>query len=212
MLIIGLTGGIGSGKTTVAKHFAKLNVPIIDADKIAREVVAPSQIALKKIVDKFGPPILTTTGELDRKKLREIIFNNSLHRQWLEKLLHPLIRNEIHRRVSHLQADYVIIIIPLLFETHYQKFLDRIVVIDCDEALQIKRVRAREHCTASHVKKMMAAQVGRKLRLAKADDVITNDQDIALLPSQVETLHRKYLRLAKKIPPTPPFKIPPTPL
>lgn len=198
MLIIGLTGGIGSGKTTVANYFAELGITIIDADLIAREVTA-QQTVTEKIMQHFGPNILDQTQQINRTKLRDVIFNNSNEREWLEQLLHPLIRQKIQQDVAQATSDYVILVIPLLIEKGRGIKTDRILVIDIPEALQAQRVQQRDNINAEQFKLIADTQVSRAERLRVADDVIHNNGSLTELKQQVEILHQQYLQLSKKI-------------
>lgn len=198
MFVVGLTGGIGAGKSSVEQQFAKLGVPIIDTDKIARELTKPDRPAMIAILDHFKTPLLKEDGTLDRAKLRSIIFSDPQEKRWLEHLLHPLIRIEVEHELKSLTAPYCIVVIPLLFETEPYAFLDRYLVVDVDVALQIKRVQSRDQVSDVHVQSIIDAQVSREHRLAKAHDVILNDGVLADLVPQVETLHKKYLDLSKQ--------------
>jgi dephospho-CoA kinase len=196
MLTIGLTGGIGSGKSTVAKLFAELNIPIIDTDIIAREVVAPGQPALTEIAKTFGAEILTSDGQLNRLALRQIIFADATKRQQLEAILHPRIQTEMLRQATTLTAPYCIFVIPLLLEARQQHLVNRILVIDCDDAIRRQRLKHRDQMSDAEINRAFAAQVGREQRLAAADDIITNNGDIDQLRTQVQQLHSRYTLLA----------------
>lgn len=196
MLVIGLTGGIGSGKTTVCRHFAALGVPVIDTDLIAREVVAPGQPGLTKVTDTFGLEILAPDGTLDRARLRERIFADTEARHTLESILHPLIRTRMEEQLAALQAPYAIVAIPLLVETGRREHLDRILVVDSPEELQIARVCQRDEVKREQAEAILKAQCSRASRLAVADDVIYNTDDLAALEAQVSQMHRRYLQLA----------------
>lgn len=196
MLIVGLTGGIGSGKTTAASFFAELGITVIDADHVAREVVRPGTLALQQIIKQFGSEILTSEGELNRSLLRELIFYDNDKRQWLENLLHPLIRMRMNELATQATSPYCILMIPLLLESKPNELVQRILVIDAPEALQVSRTQARDHVTAGQVISIMASQVTRNQRLAAADDIIVNDGDLAHLKSEVEKLHQFYLSLS----------------
>lgn len=196
MLIIGLTGGIGSGKSTVCDYFARLGVPIIDADLIAREVVEPGQPALGQIADHFGSEFITPEGRLNRRLLREQIFNDEQARTALQSILHPLIRTRMKEQIAALDAPYTIIAIPLLVETGQRDMLDRILVIDTPEELQIKRVTQRDKVGQDQVQSILDAQCSRNERLAAADDIINNTSDLEDLEQQVDQLHQYYLKLA----------------
>lgn len=198
MMKIGLTGGIGSGKSTVAQLFSELGIPVIDADVIAREVVMPGAKALTKIVEHFGSTILTTNGELDRQQLRQKVFSDSKERKWLEQLLHPLILEEMKSRAEQLHGDYCLLVIPLLLEIAPYEIIDRILVVDIPEELQIIRAQQRDNTNAAQIDAIIKTQVNRLQRLAVADDVIHNDGNLADLKKQVLELHQFYLDLIKK--------------
>ncbi len=198
MLVIGLTGGIGAGKSTIAGIFRAQGIPIIDTDEIAREVVAPGQPALEQIAQHFGSHMLLPDGSLNRKTLGEHIFKNALARNWLEYLLHPLIRDEATKRINALNTPYCIVMIPLLAETKPNPIIQRVLVVDSPEDLQITRAMKRDHISAEHVRHIMQSQASREKRLNVADDVIINDSDVEHLQQQVLALHKKYLALANK--------------
>jgi len=189
---VALTGGIASGKTTVANLFAALGATIVDTDLLAREVVAPGSALLPQIVAHFGAPVLQKDGSLDRAALRERVFTNPAERQWLESLTHPAIRALTDTRCQQATGPYVIVAIPLLVETQGEKRFDRVLVVDCEPALQLARLQARDGMTRAQAERMLAAQVTREQRLAVADDVVHNDGDLAHLRNQVERLHRLY--------------------
>jgi dephospho-CoA kinase len=197
--IVGLTGGIGSGKTTVSDMFAKLNIDIIDADIAARTVVMPGSKALIAIEANFGPDFITPTGELDRTKLRSRIFSNSDDKTWLNNLLHPLIRTEILSQISQAKSNYCVLVAPLLIENNLQKLVNRVLVINIDEANQIARTAERDPSSVAEIKRIIASQMPSKQRLSFADDVI-NNQDISLeeIQQQVTALDQKYRTLALK--------------
>ncbi len=196
MLVIGLTGGIGSGKSTVAKLFAQHGTPIIDADLIARELTAIETPAWKKIREQFGPSILKPDQALDRQKLRQQVFNDPQQRKWLENLLHPLINQEIQRQLQSLNASYCIVVIPLLVETGPFPFLNRILVVDAPEEMQVDRLKVRDQAIADDLHKIIASQVKREQRVAAAQDVIVNVGAEAELIPQVDKLHHLYIALA----------------
>jgi dephospho-CoA kinase len=195
MLRIGLTGGIGSGKSAVAERFAARGVPVIDTDVVAREVVAPGEPALAEIVAAFGPDVLDEQGRLDRRRLRERVFADAAARRQLESILHPRIRAAVQQRIEALSAPYCIIVVPLLIETGFGP-VDRVLVVDVDETQQIERTRQRDRVSAESVRRIMEAQASRSERLARADDVIDNNGGLEALDRQVEALHRRYLALA----------------
>ncbi|MBT4835985.1 MAG: dephospho-CoA kinase [Methylococcales bacterium] len=198
MMVIGLTGGIGSGKSEVTRHFETLNVPVYDADVIAKSLVEPEQPALKEIIDKFGPDIITSDGELDRTQLRNIVFNKPQQRQILEKILHPKIRQSILHEINHCKAIYCIVCMPLLLETRQTDLVDRILVIDVDEKQQINQVKQRDNITNKEVATITSVQYSRQKRLTYADDVILNNSNLFDLHHKVEELHKNYCVLAEK--------------
>ena len=195
--IVGLTGGIASGKSTVANLFAEQKVAIIDADIIAREVILPGEIAYDAILSYFGPSILDAQHHIDRKKLQKIIFNDINKRLWLEQLLHPLIRQAMMDKTALAHSVYCLQIIPLLVETLPHPELNRILVIDVSLETQIERLKQRDQLTNDMIKNILKAQVDRHKRLQHADDIIDNDNDLSALTSQVLQLHQKYVQLAK---------------
>lgn len=201
MLVVGLTGGIGSGKTAVSDAFARRGVPVIDTDVIARELVAPGQPALDEIAAQFGPQCLDADGGLDRRFLREKVFADPRLRQRLEAILHPRIRRAVHDRLAELETPYCLVVIPLLVEAGMGDLVHRILVVDVPEALQIRRVMGRDRVDEAQVRKILSAQAGREQRLKQADDVIVNDADLATLDARVADLHQKYLTLAAEQPP-----------
>lgn len=197
MFKVGLTGGIGSGKSTVAALFAARSVPVIDADQAARELVTPGSAALTEIVQQFGERILQEDGSLNRAALRDLVFADPARRQTLESILHPRIIASMHAAAERASGSYCILVMPLLLEARQQSAVDRILAIDCPLALQRQRAMARDRASASDIDRIIASQVTRKQRLAAADDIITNDGDLQHLETQVETLHRRYLALAR---------------
>jgi dephospho-CoA kinase len=174
MLRVGLTGGIASGKTTVANLFADLGAGLVDTDEVARDVVALGEPGLTAVVAEFGPEILRTDGTLDRRALRSIVFRDGERRRALEVILHPLIRARTLQRVDAIEAPYAIVIVPLLLETDFVEFVERIVVVDCSESAQIARLRQRDGIGEHEARAMLDAQTDRQTRLARADDVIEN--------------------------------------
>jgi dephospho-CoA kinase len=191
-LRIGLTGGIASGKSTVADLFAARGIPVIDTDQIARDVVEPGQPALEAVVGAFGRDILGADGRLDRRRLRDLVFADETRRRQLESILHPAIRAEMVRRSVAVDGPYQILVIPLLVEGGRNPFLDRVLVVDCSVDTQVRRLLARDAETEARARAILAAQVTREQRLAAADDVITNDGTAGELAPQVDALDRKY--------------------
>jgi dephospho-CoA kinase len=195
-LVIGLTGGIGSGKSAAAAVFSRLGVPVIDADVIARELVAKGEPALAEIATAFGEDILDAGGGLDRAALRQRVFADPAERQRLEAILHPRIRRQIQRRISHLEAPYCVVVIPLLLETGQTDLVDRVLVIDLPEDAQIHRVAARDRLGREEILAILKAQTSRKTRLAAADDIIDNSGGPEELEVRVLRLHDRYRDMA----------------
>jgi len=196
MLVIGLTGGIGSGKTTVADMFAALGVPVIDTDVIARQLVEPGQPALTEITEQFGADLLLPDGRLDRSKLANITFHDKARRLQLEGILHPKIRQEMLQQLKAVQSAYAIVVIPLLTETGQSQGIDRVLLIDCPETTQIARVTSRDQRPVEQIQAILQSQATRQQRLDIADDVIHNVGTQSELQDQVSQLHRKYLSLS----------------
>ena len=193
MFIVGLTGGIGSGKSTVADAFNALGVDIIDADIIARDVVKPGQQAYEKIKNHFGASILNEDQTLNRKALRERVFKNQQDKQWLEQCLHPIIRNEIKRQCYASTTPYCIAVIPLLIESGRYEYINRICVVDATPKLQMQRAMQRDAQTQEQIEAIIASQATREQRLEKADDVIDNTGSLTSLTQQVQHMHHFYL-------------------
>lgn len=193
--VVGLTGGIGSGKSTVARLFGELGVHWVDADDVARELVEPGSPALAEISGHFGAKILTAEGALDRAQLREIVFEKPEERAWLEALLHPIIREELVRQLNpeNYQLPYVLLVSPLLLETDQHQLVDRIVVIDVPKDVQLERTMARDANSREQVERIIAAQMSREDRLARADEVIDNDRPLDDVTRQVRELHERLL-------------------
>lgn len=195
-LVIGLTGGIGSGKSTVAGLFRALGTPIIDADEIAHELVEPGQPVLREICSAFGSACLDDRGRLDRDHLRRQVFSNPARRRRLESLLHPIITRRISELIDKVQAPYCIVVIPLLVETGQTGLVDRILVVDATVESQINRVQARNRLPLAEINAIIGAQADREARLAVADDIIVNDGSPDVLPALVRARHEKYLEMA----------------
>ncbi len=198
LLRVGLTGGIGSGKTTVCNYFIKHDVPIIDADIISRKVVEPGAPGLNNIIKEFGTSVLTKNHQLDRVLLRKLIFNNFEQREKLNSILHPLIYKEIDRQIYTLSAPYCIISIPLLIETGGDKYVDRILLVDTEVESQLERASARDDSDQTQIGKIVHSQTSRESRLSVVDDIINNDGNLEELEKCVDNLHQFYLDLAKK--------------
>ena len=196
-LAIGLTGGIASGKSTVAQRFTELGVPVIDADVAARAVVAPGQPGLGQVIERFGPSVVSESGALDRRALRELIFSDPDARHDLEAILHPLIRADMNRSAAAAAGPYVVMAIPLLVEGASRDRVDRILVVDVDEDVQLRRVMARDQCSLEQARAILASQARRSARLAVADDVLLNSGTVTDLRQSVDRLHERYLRLAE---------------
>lgn len=196
--VVGLTGGIGSGKTTVANLFAELGVTLVDADIVSREVVAKGSAGLDNIVEHFGSEILLSTGDLDRAALRERIFSNSQEREWLNSLLHPMIREEMLAQLKKATSPYAILVVPLLFENGLDRLVNCTLVVDISPALQTRRTMDRDSVSAEQVQNIIASQASRADKLARADDVIDNQGTVSALKSKVALLHNKYLKLADR--------------
>ena len=193
MYIVGLTGGIGSGKTTIANFFSENNIEVINADQLARRVVEPGTSALLQIKKKFGDQILTESNSLDRSLLREIIFNDERKRVWLENLLHPLIEDEISKSMKLAVSQYVMLESPLLLETDQHKFVNRILVVDVSPEVQLKRTLSRDGGSEATVKAIINSQLTRVQRLSMADDIIYNEQDLQSVRVELKALHQSYL-------------------
>lgn len=200
--VVGLTGGIGSGKSTIADYFAELNVPMIDADIVARQVVEKGSPLLAQIHARFGDSVLTEEGELNRSALRQRVFADEAEKNWLNALVHPAIRTEMLRQLDQTEADYVLWVVPLLIENGLTEFCDRVLVVDVPPEIQLKRASARDNSQIETIKNIIKAQVSREERLTHADEVIDNSPPLAEnaenLKQQVQQLHTRYLQLAKQ--------------
>ncbi len=199
MLRIGLTGGIGSGKSAAALLFSARGAPIIDTDEIARTLVEPGQPAYDEIIKSFGEAILDGNRRIDRDKLRERVFDNTTERQRLEAILHPRIREVVRAKIADLDSPYCIVVVPLLIESGFDDLVDRVLVVDTSETLQIQRTVTRSGLTEPEIRKIMSAQATRAQRLQRADDVIENNADRKHLEKEVGRLHHWYLSLATTI-------------
>ena len=195
-LLVGLTGGIGSGKTAVSDRFAALGITVVDADLASRAVLAPGAPALTAIAERFGAALLRADGSLDRAALRARVFADAAARRWLEALTHPLIGTWLREQLAAGTSAYSILVNPILIESGQAKTCDRVLVVDAPEALQLARTMARDENTEAQVEAIMAAQADRQRRLDSADDVIVNDRDLAHLDREVARLHAHYLELA----------------
>ncbi|MES2825815.1 MAG: dephospho-CoA kinase [Pseudomonadota bacterium] len=198
-MIVGLTGGIGSGKSEVSRRFQALGITVIDSDEVARQVVEPNSPALQTIAAHFGNNILNANGTLNRGQLRQIIFADAQEKIWLENFLHPIIRQETIRQLQLAKSDYVILASPLLLETTQHQLVNRVLVVDADEELQLTRASERDQNNREQIAKIMATQMSRANRRAKADDIIYNHGDLTELDEQVKKLHAQYLKLSQQI-------------
>lgn len=196
-MIIGLTGGIACGKSTIADRIISYGIDSVDADIVAREVVAPGQPALTTIRDYFGSEVINHDGTLNRKELRRHIFNKINDRKWLEGLLHPLIRQELMNQLAACNTPYCLLIAPLLFENSLEKLTDRVLVIDIPQAMQVERATKRDQMSIIQAEQIIQAQISREKRLNMADDIINNAQSLEHVYPQVDKLHEIYLKLAK---------------
>ena len=194
---VGLTGGIGCGKSTVTQMFEALGATIIDTDAISHSLTQPNAPSLKQIARQFGTAFISSEGELDRAKLRALIFSNPVQKTKLESILHPLIETQVRNELRHCQGSYALIVVPLLFETsHYLPLIQRKLVVDCDERSQITRTAARSHLPEAEIRTIMAHQIARKERLKLADDILRNEANLDSLRDAVEVLHQQYMTFA----------------
>ena len=199
MLIIGLTGGIGSGKTTVAQLFSDLGVPVIDTDDIARRLTLPGQPLLASIQNQFGEAVFNADGTLNRATLAKRIFDDNNARLQLEGILHPAIWQKVEQQIQSLDSAYCLLVVPLLLETKQASRVDRVLVVDTTEDLQVSRTRQRDHRREEDITAIIKSQVDRQTRLSAADDIIDNSDNTQVpLTAQVNSLHKKYLKLASQ--------------
>jgi len=198
MLTVGLTGGIGCGKSVVAQMFAAIGTPVIDADQIGHQLVAPGSRLLDEVIASFGETYRQSDGSLDRKKLARFVFEHPEQKAKLEAIMHPAIRENIRRQLESMKSEaYVIVAIPLLIETGYTGLVDRVLVVDCDEENQLRRVLARDDRDEAQVRLIMQHQVSRNERMRHADEVLKNNNDLASLQTQVENLHEYYKNMSR---------------
>lgn len=195
-LVVGLTGGIASGKSLVGAMFVKLGAALVDTDVVAREVVERGEPGLAAVAAEFGPSVLTASGELDRRALRSLVFADESRRRKLEALLHPLIRSRTLAKLAELEAPYALVAVPLLVETDFSELVDRVLVVDSPESVQLERLMRRDAIPKAEALEMLRAQADRAARLKAAHDVIDNSGNIDATRRQVESLHRRYLELA----------------
>jgi dephospho-CoA kinase len=196
-LVVGLTGGIGSGKSAVANEFARLGVAVVDTDAIAHELTGPGGAAIPEVKRLFGSAFVDAVGAMDRNRMRDLVFTDAEEKQRLEALLHPMIRAESARRIAAAAGPYALLVVPLLIESAgYRERVGRVLVVDCPEAIQITRVRQRSGLPEEEIRRIVASQVQREKRLAAADDVIDNSGPVSALQQQVLKLHETYLKLA----------------
>jgi dephospho-CoA kinase len=196
--VVGLTGGIGSGKSAAAEEFVRLGATVVDTDAIAHELTGAGGAAIPEVKRLFGRAFVDASGAMDRKRMRDLVFSDAEEKTRLESLLHPMIRAESERRIASAAGPYAVLVVPLLIESPgYRARLGRVLVVDCPEALQIARVRQRSGLPEAEVRRIIASQIQRERRLAAADDVINNSDTIAALQQQVRELHEKYLALAR---------------
>jgi dephospho-CoA kinase len=196
---VGLTGGIGSGKSAASGMFEALGAAVVDTDEISRALTAPGGAAIAEIRERFGPESIAADGGLDRERMRLLVFRDAVSRARLEEVLHPLIRSRTRDAIAATRRPYVVVVVPLLFETGAcMEFIQRVLVVDCEEEEQVRRVMARSRLAAAEARRIMATQLPRAERLRRADDVLHNNGSIEALRSQVEQLHARYLALAQK--------------
>ena len=196
--VVGLTGGIGSGKSAAAEEFARLGATVIDTDTIAHELTRAGGVAVAQVRRLFGDAYIDASGAMDRGRMRELVFADPASKKKLEALLHPMIRAESQRRIDSAKGPYAVLVVPLLIESpNYRRRVDRVLVIDCPEELQLARVRMRSRLSEQEVRRIIAAQVPRSERLAATDDIIDNEGSLDALRRQVQALHERYVALAE---------------
>ncbi|WP_262339961.1 dephospho-CoA kinase [Idiomarina sp. OT37-5b] len=195
--VVGLTGGIGSGKTAASDFLASLGIDIVDADVVAREVVEPGSPCLTAIAEHFGERVIDAQGQLNRRALRDIVFNDDRAKEWLNQLLHPAIRERLLAQLQQADSPYVVLVAPLLLENQLQRYCNRVLVIDVPEALQLERTMQRDNSEQQQVEAIMASQLTREQRLQRADDIVHNDADLIHLQQQLTALDKRYRQLAK---------------
>lgn len=195
--IVGITGGVASGKSTVCRYFADRGIPVIDTDLIARQVVVPGSQGLDLVRQHFGESVLSSDGQLDRRQLRRLVFDDATQRKALESILHPLIRAEVTRQIAACNSDWLLLAVPLLVEKGWQETVDRVMVVDLSESEQLRRLCQRDGIDPSQAKAMIDSQAPRQVRLAAADDVVDNSGDLTFLASQLDDLYDRYRVLAK---------------
>ncbi|WP_350552281.1 dephospho-CoA kinase [Pseudoalteromonas sp. 120-MNA-CIBAN-0494] len=196
--VLGLTGGIGCGKTAVSNMLEALGICVVDADIIARQVVEPGSEGLKAIVAHFGADILLADGNLNRSALRKLVFSNTEHKNWLNTLLHPLIRQQIITDLNNATSPYVVMVAPLLFENGLDKYCNRTLLIDVPKNVQIERTVKRDNISLEQVNSIIAAQMSREQKQQQADDILNNDRSLTLVKHDLIALHKGYLKLALK--------------
>lgn len=198
MYVVGLTGGIGSGKTAVSDYLATQSIEIVDADVISRQVVAPKEPALIQIKDHFGEHVINTDGSLNRSALREIIFQDAEHKQWLNQLLHPLIRQHILQALEQSKSLYTLLVAPLLFENNLDALTDTTILVDTTQVLQLSRTMSRDQVTQEQVEAIIASQMSREERCRRAQHILLNDQDLPALHKRTLVLHKKLVQAAQQ--------------
>lgn len=198
MLVIGITGGIGSGKSAATDYLAAKGIRVVDADQVSRQVVEPDRPALDEIRTHFGDGVIQADGSLDRRALREIVFSDPAQRQQLEAITHPAIAREMLHQLRASESPYTILVSPLLLETSQRQMVDRVLLVDVPEQLQRERTARRDQVSEEQVRQIMAAQMSREERRRKADDIVVNDDTLESLYRQLDPLHQKYLQLARE--------------